>query len=135
LKGGNKKMTLLDKLEYLMRKRNLNKRQFSLQSGLPYSTIDNLWKRGTDSMRLPTFIKICSFFNVTMDSMAYDEREIQYKTEQEANLPLEESDLLNKYRHLNADGKQMVETVLNTALWQAEQNSLENQDIGLKLRA
>jgi len=73
-------MTLLEKISFLMDERQLNKRQLSIKAGMPYSTIDNLWKRGTDSLRLPTFRKICDFFGVTMDSMAHDEKDIEYKT-------------------------------------------------------
>lgn len=101
-------MTLLEKISFLMDENNLNKRQLSLQIGLSYSTVDNLWKRNTDSMRLPTFIKICHFFNVTMESMAYDELDIAYKPTGPAD-PVVLSDgeniLVEKYRDMNDKGK------------------------------
>ncbi len=75
-------MTTLDKLSFLMKQSDLNKRQLSIKSKLAYSTVDNLWKRGSDSMRLPTFMKLCDFFNVTMDSMAYDDKEIESRIDQ-----------------------------------------------------
>lgn len=78
-------MTTLNKMERLMEKKQLNKRQLSIQSDIPYSTLDNLWKRGSDSMRLPTFMKLCDFFNVTMDSMAYDDREIEYRVDERSD--------------------------------------------------
>ena len=74
-------MTLLEKITYLMKERGLNRRQFSQGSGLPYSTVSNLWNRDTNSLTLPIFRKICTFFGVTMDSMAFDDQEIQYKTD------------------------------------------------------
>ena len=70
-------MTLLEKIDFLIKERHLNKRKLSLESKIPYSTLDNLWKRGSDSMRLPTFKRLCRFFKVSMDSMAYDELDIQ----------------------------------------------------------
>ena len=78
-------MTTRNKMERLMEKKQLNKRQLSIQSDIPYSTLDNLWKRGSDSMRLPTFMKLCDFFNVTMDSMAYDDREIEYRVDERSD--------------------------------------------------
>ena len=42
-------MTFLEKLEILMVNKNINKRQLSIGSGIPYSTIDNLWKTGYDN--------------------------------------------------------------------------------------
>lgn len=71
-------MTLSEKFSILMKRENLNKRQLSIKSSIPYSTIDNIWKRGTESMRLPTFGKLCHFFGVTMESMAYDDLDIEY---------------------------------------------------------
>ncbi len=74
-------MTLLEKTGYLIDVNNLNKRQLAIESDIPYSTVDNWWKKGIDNIRLPTFRKLCNYFNVTMDSMAFDDQEIQYKTD------------------------------------------------------
>ena len=74
-------MTLLEKTGYLIDANRLNKRQFAIESDIPYSTVDNWWKKGIDNIRLPTFRKLCNYFNVTMDSMAFDDQEIQYKTD------------------------------------------------------
>ena len=70
-------MTLLEKIDYLIKKNGLNRRQLSIRSGIPASTVDNWYKRGCDSMNLSTFKKLCIFFNVDMTSMAYDELEIK----------------------------------------------------------
>lgn len=78
-------MTTLEKLSFLMKQSHLNKRQLSIKSGIAYSTIDNLWKRGSDSMRLPTIMKLCDFFGVTLDSMAYDDKEIEYKVNEKSD--------------------------------------------------
>ena len=75
-------MTLIEKIEYLISKNHLNNRQLSTQSKIPYNTIRNFWIQGVDKMQLPTFRKLCDYFNVTMDSMAYDDREIEYRTDQ-----------------------------------------------------
>ena len=102
-------MTVLEKIEYLMKKNGLNKRQFSLLSDIPYSTLNNLLLRGTDSMRLPTFIRICDFFGVTMDSMAYDEMDIVFKKDvaPEEYTPDEKS-IIHSFRYLGEEGKKRV---------------------------
>lgn len=74
-------MTLIEKIEYLIRENHINKRKLSLESGIPYNTIRNFWLQGSEKMQLPTFRKLCNYFNVTMDSMAFDDQEIQYKTD------------------------------------------------------
>jgi len=78
-------MTLLEKIDLLIKKDNLNKRQLSLRADIPYSTIDGFFKIGYENMKLPTFMKLCDFFNVTMDSMAYDDREIEYRVDERSD--------------------------------------------------
>jgi len=70
-------MTLLEKIDYLLEKNSLNRRQLSIKSGIPASTVDNWYKRGIESMNLSTFKKLCLFFQVDMTSMAYDELDIK----------------------------------------------------------
>lgn len=65
-------MTFLEKLEILMVNNNLNKRQLSIRSGIPYSTIDNLWKSGYDNIKLSTLKKLASYFSVTLDFLCRD---------------------------------------------------------------
>lgn len=60
-------MNLLDKLEMLMKNKGINKRQLSIGSDIPYSTIDNLWKKGYENIKLSTLKKIASFFDVSLD--------------------------------------------------------------------
>jgi transcriptional regulator with XRE-family HTH domain len=75
-------MNFLDKLSNLILERKMNRRTFSQDSGISYTTISNWYSRGYDGLTLTTFRKLCDYFNVTMDSMAYDDREIEYRTDQ-----------------------------------------------------
>lgn len=70
-------MTFIEKLSNLLKDKHLNRKQFSAQINIPYSTIDNWYKRGYENLALSTFKKLCRFFKVSMDSMAYDELDIQ----------------------------------------------------------
>lgn len=76
-------MNLLDKIDYLIKVNCLNKRQLALKSGIPYSTIDGFYKVVYENMRITTLRALCSYFGVTMDSMAYDDREIEYVRDRE----------------------------------------------------
>ncbi len=60
-------------LEKLMNERGLNKHSFSLQSGIPYKTIDNFWKKGYDNVKLGTLRKIAVFFGVSLDYLVWGE--------------------------------------------------------------
>lgn len=100
-------MTLLEKIDYLIKERGLNKRRLSIQCGIPYSTIDGFYKVGYENMRLPTFIKLCDFFDVTMESMAYDDKDIVYKKDLRTrdNLERDEVQILSDYNKLNSSGR------------------------------
>lgn len=88
-------MNVLEKIEYLMKKNKLNMKMLSRESGIPYTTIVNIFKRDPGNMNLSTFKKLCTFFEVDMTSMAYDELEIKpydpeamYTTEHEREVIL-----------------------------------------------
>lgn len=89
-------MTFLEKLEILMVEKNINKRQLSIQSGIPYSTIDNLWKKGYDNIKLSTLKAIASYFGVTLDFLARDN--IENPKVSEMFLTEREKLLLRAYR-------------------------------------
>lgn len=93
-------MTFLEKLDYLIKKRDINKHKLSELSGIPYTTIINFYKQSYDNIKLSTFKKICDYFGVTMDSMAHDELEIEYYNPNKKDLHItrEEEIFLQYYR-------------------------------------
>lgn len=103
-------MTLLEKVEVLIREEGVKLSQFSARSGIPRSTIDNWWKKGIDNIRLPTFRTLCSYFGVTMDSMAYDDKDIEYKADTGQSQPLtrDERRLVEDFSKLDGRGKSAV---------------------------
>lgn len=107
-------MTLLDKLDRLMEKRGLNKHTLSHQSGVPYTTIVGLYERGYEHVRLSTLNKLCSFFNVPLDYLAFD----KYENPSDfvpnglvASIVCESADeeaLVVTFRSLNESGRSLV---------------------------
>ena len=82
-----------------------------------YTTITGLYKKGYEGVRLSTFISICDFFGVTMDSMAKDDKEIVFVRDlKEKELTHEEGLLLEGYNMLSSEGKERVEYTLNAEL-------------------
>ena len=55
-------MNFLSKLDALMADRELNKKRLADESGIPYTTIVNWYKRGYDNMSLSNFKILCDFF-------------------------------------------------------------------------
>lgn len=60
-------MSFLDKLDLLMRERNLNKHQLSQATGIPYSTIDSFYKKGYENTKLSTLQRLAEYFEVSLD--------------------------------------------------------------------
>ena len=66
-------MSFLTKLDKLMQDRNINKNQLSKESGVPYTTIDGFYKKGTDNIKLSTLKKLASHFGCSLDYLADDD--------------------------------------------------------------
>lgn len=66
-------MSFLTKLDKLMKDRNINKSQLSRESGVPYTTIDGFYKKGTDNIKLSTLKKLSSYFGCSLDYLADDD--------------------------------------------------------------
>lgn len=108
-------MTLIEKIDVLKNELQLNKRQLSIESGIPYTTIDSFYKKGVDNMKLSTFKTLCDFFNVDMESMAYDDQEIRFRDDKPIDfLSQEEKELIDMYSAVSFDKQQMVYQSLKT---------------------
>lgn len=67
-------MDFLDRLEKMYKEKNIkNRKQLSEQSGIPYTTIDNLYRSGFANMQLSTLIKLASFFDCSLDYLIFGE--------------------------------------------------------------
>lgn len=66
-------MGLTDKLDLLMAERKINKAELARESGVPYTTIDGFYKKGSENAKLSTLKKLCSYFGCTLDYLADDD--------------------------------------------------------------
>jgi DNA-binding Xre family transcriptional regulator len=65
-------MSFTEKLDNLMEEKNINKAELSRASGIPYTTIDGFYKKGSDNVKLSTLKRLCSFFNCSLDYLVDD---------------------------------------------------------------
>ena len=63
-------MGLTDKLDILMKEKNINKAELARESGVP--TIDGFYKKGSENAKLSTLKKLCAYFGCTLDFLADD---------------------------------------------------------------
>lgn len=64
-------MDFLDRLRILMDRAGDNNSTLAKKSGIPYTTIDGLFKRGWEKAQLSTIQKICEYYKVSLDYMVY----------------------------------------------------------------
>ncbi len=129
-------MNLLEKVDFLMDKYGLNKRSLSINSNIPYTTIDNWYKRGYENLTLPTLKKLAQYFNTTLDYWILDEiTDPNYGKTSGFKVEYEEMEHIKKYRSLDDFGRESVDLVLDREVKRVEQigklqktlTNLENQ--------
>jgi repressor LexA len=67
------KMT--EKLDLEMKRMKINRKELSRLTGIPYTTIINFYKQGTDNIKLSTSMKLAEFFNVGLDYLLNDKND------------------------------------------------------------
>lgn len=120
-------MNFLEKLDYLMDLRGINKSVLSKESGVPYTTIDGFYKKGYEKAKLPTVQRLAKYFNVTLDYLIRDEiTDINYGKSHGFEVNYDEMILIKKYRSLTPTGKETVEkTIANLLKYETK---LKNKD-------
>ena len=66
-------MGFTEKLDLLMKEKKINKAELSRESGIPYTTIDGFYKKGSENIKLTTLKKLSNYFGCTLDYLVLDE--------------------------------------------------------------
>lgn len=106
-------MNFLDKLEFLMKEKNINNlNKLSIQSNIPYTTLKEFYTRGTDKIQKSTLKKLADFFNCTLDYLVCDDviepskhstLDEEYKEVYKIKRALKESGFLDKNEKLSKE--------------------------------
>ena len=64
-----------EKLDRMMARERLNRRQLAAATGVPYTTIDGWYKKGTRNAKLKNIRIIAEFFGVPVDYLLDDAKE------------------------------------------------------------
>lgn len=112
-------MNFLSKLDKLMAQANLNKRTFSIASGIPYTTIDGWYKKGYEKAKMDNIQKVASYFNTSLDYLMNDDVEdkefLTHTVNNEFDLLQDELELIKKYRTLKECEKNIIQLILNSS--------------------
>lgn len=63
-------MTTEEKLQELILTRYHSLREFTIDIGIPYTTIHSIFRRGIDNSSLSNVMKICKALNISADALA-----------------------------------------------------------------
>lgn len=103
-------MDFLEKLDYLMKKNNLNKSTLSKACNIPYTTIDGWYKKGYEGLKLTTLRKLADYFGTSLDFWA--------NGDVTNNLDIDEDvkHLLKQYVLLNDENKALVNKLIDSLI-------------------
>lgn len=94
-----------EKLKVVRKRRYLSQTELGKLIGVQTQTISN-WENSKSKPNLETINKLCEALDVPLRYFISEEH-LDYQ------LTLEEAFVINKYRELNDDGKQMIINLLN----------------------
>lgn len=108
-------MGLTDKLDSLMKEKKINKAELARESGVPYTTIDGFYKKGSENAKLSTLKKLCAYFGCTLDYLADDN--VDNPVSPDTILYTDDTGLLvERYSQLNNDSKKRLQAYTENLL-------------------
>ncbi len=118
-------MTIGDIIVELRNERNISQQKVAVAIGVSQSTIAQIEKNRNEATA-STIRKLANFFGVTTDFLlGLEDDGIKTTTPISGSLSYssEERELIEKYRELNAPGKKLVKTVIDTHLATLAENN------------
>lgn len=63
-------MNIADRLSLLMKETDINLSQLSKGANVPYTTLDGIFKKGCENIKLSTMIKLADYFDISLDYLS-----------------------------------------------------------------
>lgn len=94
----------LMRIKYIMKLNDYNVYRLAKESGIPYSSLNNLFKRNTEPT-LPTLKKICAGLGVSLSEFFSDEH-----TPKRKEYTIDERVLISLYQNLKSSDRKLLMT-------------------------
>ena len=98
-------MSFSQKVNRLLKENKMTKAALAKESGIPYTTLDSMLKRETDTKRLEIFFKMAKALGTSVEELVFDLKE-------EKQVTTEEKKVLELYSLLDSRGKNTVLSLL-----------------------
>ena len=99
---------LTDKLDELMKIKDISKSELSKASGIPYTTIDGFYKKGCDNVKLSTLKKLAEYFNITLDELLEIENKKEPAEFEPSELSEDEKIVMYLFQKVPAERRQAL---------------------------
>ena len=105
-------MTIEEQLKELILSQYKSVRAFSTVTKIPYSMLDNIFRRGIGGTGVSTVYKICDTLGITVEGITHGHIE-RRETRSTLDVSPQEIEMLEHYRKLDARGKAAVDSTLS----------------------
>lgn len=103
-------MSFNKKVVKLLKEKKKTKAQLAKAAEIPYTTLDSMLKRDSDTIRLATIFKIAEYLDVAVEELVFDD---SHHARKKTELSDSELLLIENYRMIDERGKGAVNAVLN----------------------
>lgn len=106
-------MSFNKKVVKLLKEKKKTKAQLAKAAGIPYTTLDSMLKRDSDTSRLATIFKIAEYLDIAVEELVFDDHP---RNTRKTELTDGELALIESYRSIDERGKGSVNAVLSYEL-------------------
>lgn len=104
-------MNFTEKLNCLMKEKNITRGILAEKTGIPYNTIVGFYTKGYHNIKLSNLKRLAEFFDISIDILSDDSKNLSENAESR------EKDLFGeKYRGLSKKGRNLVDNIVDSLL-------------------
>ena len=126
-------MSVEEQLKQLILSNSKSVRAFTLETQLPYSTVDNIFKRGIGGTAVTTVVKICDALNITVEGITRGHIEPRNSSVLSPSLLTpRQSALLSSFDQLNEEGQTKAVEYVEDLVLTGRYKKCSAPDLGAK---
>lgn len=121
-------MSFNKKVNSLLKEKGFTKAQLAKAVNIPYTTLDSMLKRDTDTEKLKNIYSIAKHLGVSVEYLVFDDISEAFEGENQMFISQHETELINNYRLLDKRGAETVKALVKQqADYSQEKNSSQKR--------
>ena len=97
-----------EKITLLRKEKNLTQIDLAKKLGIKHPSL-NAWEKNKKTPTIPLLKKLSQIFDISVDTLIFDEKDIEHLTSQEKNIISQ----IKQFEHLDDKGKEAVLNMIN----------------------